>query len=346
MDAALGGGLGSAIAVSVGDARSERCRVVRGHLWRVPSLGPEVGVGAWFDLASLTKPMVTVAVAMVLVDQGRLELGAPVRRWLPDAATEGSVAQLLGHAAGCAAHVRFFEQLGAGGDDARAALLQLARRHPVAAAGGASVYSDLGYLQMGEVLERVGGARLDALFTELVAQPLGLRARFVDLTDPRARLEAVVATELVPEGLVIGVVHDENARAGGGVFGHAGLFGRVEDVAEFARGMLALEGPGGLVRSSTARAFFETAPGGGSWRLGWDTPSATRGTSHAGDLWPRRGVLGHLGFTGCSLWLELARGRWVAILSNRVHPSREGSAEGIKQLRRDVMDAAWRILEG
>lgn len=350
LEGALRAGVGSAAAISVGDATGERLRACRGALWRVPEEGPTLEEGAWFDLASLTKPMVIVAVAMVLVDRGALALDAPVRRWLPDAATPGTVAELLGHAAGCAAHVKFFEEpsVRAAVSDparARAEVLRLARTHALTGAPGqGSLYSDLGYMMLGELLERAGGERLERLHAQLVAAPLGLAAHY------RPRGEGatgpVVATEVEADGRALcGEVHDENARAGGGIFGHAGLFGRIGDVAAFARAMVTLDEGGGLVRPETAAEFFTRSPGGSSWRLGWDTPSAALGVSHAGDRWPRAGGVGHLGFTGTSLWLDLPRRRWVALLTNRVHPSREGSAAGIKQLRREVMDAATDLLD-
>ncbi len=132
LDDALAGGLGSAAAVSIGEAGVERFRACRGALRRLPEPGPPAGPDAWFDLASLTKPMVSAALAMVFVDRGLLDLDLPVRRWVPDAATTGTVAELLGHAAGCAAHVKFFEQPGvrdAGRDTeaARQEILRLAR---------------------------------------------------------------------------------------------------------------------------------------------------------------------------------------------------------------------------
>ena len=352
LDDALAAGLGSAAALSLGDGRREVLRDARGTLWRVPSLGPPVSDDPWFDLASLTKPVATVTLAMTLVERGALSLDAPVRTWIPDAATPATLAQLLGHTAGCAAHVKFFEDLSARAlpdETARQTLLRCARRHPLAGVPGeTTAYSDLGYLLLGEVLERAGGARLDELFASHVAAPLGLGCHFRPPGAPP--LPDTVATERSPAGLLVGEVHDENARAGGGVFGHAGLFGRISDLALFARATLSAAAgapaDGGLVSAPTARAFFTRAPGHASWRLGWDTPSPTPGISHAGDLWPRDSGVGHLGFTGTSLWLDLARGRWCALLTNRVHPSREGSADGIKRLRRAVMDEAWRYLEG
>lgn len=340
---ALASGLGSAVAISVGDRGEECFQLALGHLWRVPELGPPADARSWFDLASLTKPLATAALCMRLVERGELSLDRPVQYWLGSARTEGTVAHLLGHAAGCAPHVRFFEGLSEArrpGETARRALVRLAAEHPLAYELGArNVYSDLGYLLLGHVVEQAGQAELHELFAREVAEPLEVGAHFM----PPVGAQAYVATELEGEKLVCGVVHDENARAGGGVHGHAGLFGRIEDVARLARGFLSP--PRGWLSAQTVERFWSSAPGPGSWRLGWDTPALTPGISHAGDRWPRRGAVGHLGFTGTSLWLAVPQQRWVALLTNRVHPSREGSADGIKELRRAVMDEAWRALE-
>src|ERR1041385_122321 len=111
---ALASELGSAAAVSVGDGGRQVFSWAGGHVRRVPEPGMAVDERPPFDVASLTKPMCTVACAMVLVTRGALDLDAPVRRWLPDAASTGSVRQLLGHAAGCAAHLEVFRRLAAG----------------------------------------------------------------------------------------------------------------------------------------------------------------------------------------------------------------------------------------
>jgi CubicO group peptidase (beta-lactamase class C family) len=284
---------------------------------------------------------------MVLVGDGRLDLDAPVRRWLPDAATTGTVRQLLGHAAGCAAHVEFFRTLRhAPADvDRRARLVALAEREPAGPPGATAVYSDLGYLMAGAIVERAAGAPLEAAFAELVAAPLGLAARSPGTTP----LVGAVATELDDRGLVCGLVHDENAYFGGGVCGHAGLFARIDDVARFAAAIVdtAAGTARGRFRPDVVQHFLTTAAApGATWRLGWDTPSPAPGVSHAGDRWPRTRSAGHLGFTGTSLWLDLARRRWVALLTNRVHPTRHGgSADAIKALRRAVNDAALAMLD-
>lgn len=343
--------VGSAAAVSIGDAGREVERLVRGQLRRYPTPGPATDEATWFDVASLTKPLATVASAMVLVGEGALDLAAPVRRWIPKAATAGTVHQLLGHGAGCAAHVEFFRTLRVGAHaDPRAELVALAAAVPASAPGEAAVYSDLGYLMLGAIVERAAGMPLEQAFAELVAEPLGLGAHY-----PGTRaLAGAAATEVDDRHLtgtaavVEGLVHDENAYFGGGVCGHAGLFARIEDVARFAAAIVdtAHGTPRGRLRPDVVTRFLtEQAVAGASWRLGWDTPSSTPGVSHAGDAWPRTGAVGHLGFTGTSLWLDLPRRRWVTLLTNRVHPTRGGaSAELIKVLRRGVNDAACALL--
>ena len=337
LDDALASGLGSAAAVSVGDGGREILRITRGHTRRLPDRGDPVDEHSLFDAASLTKPMATVALAMVLVGDGRLALDAPIRRWLPQAASDKTVRHLLGHAAGCIAHVEFFRWLRATRpEDPRAALVDRAARQPIESA--APVYSDLGFIMLGAIVERAAGQPLETAFAELVAGPLELAARFAVTPLPRA-----VATELDERGLVSGLVHDENAYYGGRVCGHAGLFVSIDDVAKFAAAMVAPRDR--FVPEVVDRFFTETPTPGATWRLGWDAPSATPGVSHAGDRWPRVGAVGHTGFTGTSLWLDRPNRRWVAVLANRVHPTRFGTtAEAIKALRRAIGDAVVEAL--
>jgi serine-type D-Ala-D-Ala carboxypeptidase len=346
LDEALAGGLGSAAAVSVGDAGREVFRYVTGTVRSLPTRGPAIDEDTPFDLASLSKPMATVATAMVLVAERRLDLDAPVRRYLPAAATTGSVRQLLGHSAGCAAHVELYRRLRVESHaDPRAILLARAQQEPCGPPGLVAVYSDLGFITLGGLLEIAGRAPLEQLFAELVAGPLALSAARYAQTAP---ITGSVATELDDRGLVCGLVHDENCLAAGGVAGHAGLFAPIGDVVRFAQAMVdAASGTavGRFVPDVVARFFSDAPLPGATWRLGWDTPSATPGISQAGDRWPRTAAVGHTGFTGTSLWLDLARRRWVVLLTNRVHPTRHGNtADAIKTLRRAVGDAVTDIL--
>ena len=182
-------------------------------------------------------------------------------------------------------------------------------------------------------------------------EPLGMAAtHFVDLDRPHPAppVAGVAPTErCARRGLVWGEVHDENAHAAGGVAGHAGLFSTAGDLVRFAAAMNAAvrgeHGGAGPFDPERARRVATTpSVPGATWRLGWDTPSPTPGVSHAGDRWPRDGF-GHLAFTGCSMWLDPPRDRAVVILTNRVHPTREGS--GIRELRRAVMDAVTGALD-
>ena len=344
VDGMFASGFGSAAACSIGDGGREVGRFVRGLARRYPDPGGDAHPGSLFDLASLTKPMATVAMAMVLVGEGRLDLDAPIRHWLPEAASTGTVRHLLGHAAGCIAHVEFFREMRAGTHpDPRGELIARAAAVPCGAPGVQTIYSDLGYLMLGAILERAAGAPLEAAFAQLVAGPLGLAARYGDVDD-------AIATELDERGTVCGQVHDENAFYGGRVCGHAGLFATIDGVATFAAAMIELASgtPRGRLRPDVVQHFITSraAPVTG-WRLGWDTPSADPGVSHAGDRWPREHAIGHLGFTGTSIYLDLPRRRWVVLLTNRVHPTRHGaSAETIKALRRAVHDAAIDLLDG
>ena len=177
------------------------------------------------------------------------------------------------------------------------------------------------------------GARLDALFRERIAAPLGLAATtFVGLADPEARARllgdrSVAATQLSAErhGLILGEVDDANAFAMGGVAGHAGLFSTAAELGTIAAALVtawqgqAGAGDGGLVAPEVIREFWSpSGVPGSTWRLGWDGPAATG--SQAGERLSRAAV-GHLAFTGCSLWIDPARAVVIVLLSNRVHPS-------------------------
>ncbi len=350
---ALTDGVCSAVAVACGDQHASQAWY-RGQTQRWPTPGLELDAATPFDLASLTKPMATALVAMRLASAGRLALDAPAARWLPALSPSITLAHLLGHASGLPAHRLLYERLWsgdlAGQPDARAALVAMAVAEPlVATPGTVAVYSDLGYIVLGAALERIGDAPLEDLTAD-AHRALGLTAtRFVDLRAPAPAWDVppVATEEDARRGLVIGLVHDENAHAGGGIAGHAGLFAPLPDVARFAQLLAGAprHGAPGLAAGVVARCFTTVAAPGASWRLGWDTPSATPGVSHAGDAWPRAAAVGHLGFTGTSIWLDWATGRWVVLLTNRVHPDRaRPEAAAIKQLRRAVGDCAWALL--
>lgn len=316
-----------------------------------------VGPDTVFDLASLTKPLATAAIAMVLVARGRLDLDARLGECLP--ATRGSdkedlrVANLLAHTAGLPAWrpfgadlVRARGQAVAGTAAARRAVLSAILREPLEQEPGTgTTYSDLGYILLGLAWEHLGGGRLDGLFARWVARSLGLqRTFFVPVSRGVARVPAVpaeeiAATERCPTRgrLLRGEAHDDNAFVLGGVAGHAGLFGTAREVWAILDAMT--DPTGTVFDPGVAREFWSPAraePGSGR-TLAFDTP--TPGASSAGTGWPE-GLVGHLGFTGTSFWWHPERRVAVVLLTNRVHPTRDNDA--IRAFRPALHDEIWR----
>lgn len=322
--------------------------------------GAEVTADTVYDLASLTKALVTSVLVMRAVGEGRLELDAPWAHYLPGIAGDPppvTIRRVLAHAGGFPAHRKFYEEL-LDADDPRPvgadAVVRLAAAEPlVYPTGSRSLYSDLGFILLGAVVQQVLGARLDELAKRLIFEPLGLGLGFVDLVAqapaPTLGGYPVAPTERCPirRRLLVGEVHDLNAFAMGGIAGHAGLFGRAADVLRLALALCAAYHGRGfdvsapLVPQQILREFWQPAGVPGStWRLGWDGPS-DRG-SLAGDLISRRAV-GHLGFTGCSLWIDPEQETCVVVLTNRVHPDVRDDPR-FRALRPALHDAALQAI--
>ncbi len=253
----------------------------------------------------------------------------------PPEASLVTVRMLLAHSAGLPAHRKLY--LDAQG---REAILASARRVPLETAPMARAeYSDIGFIILGELLERVAGKRLDAFCAEEVFGALKLNLRFV--AQPTV-IDGVPPTvnDLEYRGRVVqGEVNDENASAMGGVAGHAGLFGDALSVSRFAQCMLGGGAP--VFRAKTVELFTrrEERPEGTSRALGWDTPSRP---SQSGTRFSARSF-GHLGYTGTSLWCDPERGLSVTLLTNRTWPDARNQA--IKEVRPAVHDAIVRALE-
>jgi len=312
-----------------------------------------------YDIASLTKAVATSVLAMQEIGAGRLTLDATVAELLPEfssrtgdepARDDITVRQLLCHSSGLPAHRPFWEQATHSPAE-RLAIASLAAREPlVYPPGTRAVYSDLGFILLGWLLERLTGTRLDVLFQERIAGPLGLAATaFVNLADSEARARllgdrTVAPTQLSAQrhGLVLGEVDDLNAFAMGGIAGHAGLFSTAGDLAAIATALLAsFCGNGALVPPDVLRQFWSpSGVPGSTWRLGWDGPADSG--SQAGEKLSRAGV-GHLAFTGCSLWIDPAREVVLVLLSNRVHPS-VPTDDRFRRFRPALHDAALSAL--
>jgi CubicO group peptidase (beta-lactamase class C family) len=308
-----------------------------------------------YDLASLTKVVVTTTLAMMLVDEGKLDLDARVASFFP-AFTGGSkdkvtLRQLLTHSGGLLWWAPLYKEL-----KGQAAYLERIVAMDLAYEPGTkAVYSDLGLILLGAVVERLAGAPLGELAQRRVLLPLGMKDTLY--RPPAEALPRIAPTENDPwRGRVLrGEVHDENAAALGGIAPHAGLFATAPDLARFAS-MLLDEGRGPgprLVSRATVELFTERAGVPlASRALGWDTPgnetgerSSTPGApgyTAAGSLLSPRSF-GHTGFTGTSMWMDPERELSVILLTNRVHPTRENNL--IRGVRAQLADAAVRALE-
>jgi CubicO group peptidase (beta-lactamase class C family) len=306
---------------------------------------PAVEIGTIFDLASLTKVVATTTAAMILVDEGKLDLDAPVARYLPAFTGPGkervSVRHLLAHAAGIEWWAPLFREI-----EGKAAYVERIEAMPLASEPGAKeVYSDLGIILLGAVLEKVSGSPLDRFVAERVFAPLGMRETL--FRPPAELLPRIAPTERDEwRGRVIhGEVHDENAFAMNGVAPHAGLFSTAPDLSRFAQMMLDHGRADGhrIVERATIDLFTHRAGivPGSDRALGWDSKSAVGST--AGALFSASSF-GHTGFTGTSLWIDPERELYLILLTNRVHPTRENRR--IAQVRPAVADAVVRAIEG
>jgi serine-type D-Ala-D-Ala carboxypeptidase len=338
--------------------------VFRGELVALKGLGrftydaasPAVAAETILDLASVTKVVATTPAAMLLYERGELDLDAPVVGLAPgfdsgDARRrEVTVRMLLAHSSGLPGYVKLWEQVGAetghvpslqedhgaahedrrgAHEDQRTAMVRAAMETALAAEPGTRAeYSDIGFVILGEILERLAGEPLDSFCAREIFGPLGLAA--TGFCPPEALRSTISPTEddrTLRHRVIQGEVQDENAWAMGGVAGHAGLFAPAADVARFGQCMLAGGAP--ILRPETVALFTrrETSPQGTSRALGWDTPSSP---SQSGQYFSPRSY-GHLGYAGTSLWIDPERELAITLLTNRTWPDRR--SQKIKQIR-------------
>ncbi len=318
-----------------------------------------------FDLASLTKPLATTIAIMMLVREKKIRLEDRVTRFIPTFGVFGkspvTFRHLLNHSSGLPGWKPYHEEIlkseKAGKINfvaSRAAkndvLGQIHREKSLNAAGAQAVYSDLGFMLLGEIVEVVSGSNLDRFCQERIFKPLGLRSTaFVDLTQIRThRLqpvqEMIAPTENCPwrKKILCGEVHDDNAYAMGGVAGHAGLFSSARDIYYLlARLNRCLQGKDDFLPQALLNEFLarDESVKNSTFALGWDTPAATKSAS--GNYFSPRSV-GHLGFTGTSVWWDLEKNCHVILLTNRVHPSRKN--DKIRDFRPHIHDLIMKEL--
>ena len=292
--------------------------------------GQPMARDAVFDLASLTKPLATTLAVARLVDQGRIGLDQPVGTWLPALADSDKAAitvrQLLCHQGGFPAHHLFYMTLKSILPSKRkAVVLDLLKHTPLAYQPGETVlYSDLGFMLLCRLVEAAAGCPMNEFLKAEIYDPLGLTDLFfVDLTRHHRPRRLFAATELCPvrNRLLVGEVHDDNAWFAGGVDGHAGLFGTADAVFRLLRFLVAdFRGrSSGSVFSTQILSDVFNGEGKHPLPLGFDRPSVQH--SSAGRYFSANTV-GHLGFTGVSVWMDLEKECCIILLTNRVHPFR------------------------
>jgi CubicO group peptidase (beta-lactamase class C family) len=311
-----------AAVIEVGTSRQLLWREAFGRLTFDPDSAP-ADDDTVFDLASLTKVLATTTLVMRLVERGILSLDDPVAShihgWRDDGPVIVTMRDLLSHCAGLPAHVPFYRN-----HHGRAAFEDAIVQTPRAyEPRTTSVYSDLGFMLLGFILDSI--APLATQFDTLRVH-MG-NVQDLQFNPPALWKSRTAPTRLDPwrQRLLVGEVDDDNAWALGGTAGHAGLFGVVSSVGECARHLMqVLDGRSGAFTSQTARTFVarRTEIPGSSRALGWDTmlPTSSCGTRMS----PR--AFGHVGFTGTSLWIDPERSIYVALLTNRVHPSPDNNA--------------------
>ena len=328
-----------------------------------------------WDLASLTKVVGLTTAAMMLVDEGKLDLDAPVTRYVPEFAAGGdsvTVRHLLTHSSGLPAWQPFFQ-----GVRTRRQMFARVNAEPLEVPPGARMaYSDLGAMLLTEIVERVSGQRLDRFLRARLFRPLGMRqTRF---RPPKSWLQRIAPTEVDTtwrHRLVRGEVHDENAASMGGVSGHAGLFSTAPDLVRFVQffmrdgradertsvpghrrtgvpayrrtGVPAYRRTGApahdstvetgrqLIQAETIAEFARPQQPGFSSRA-LGWDTPSENSSAGTRLSAR--AYGHTGFTGTSVWIDPERDLFIILLTNRVYPTRENNL--IRDVRRQVADLA------
>ncbi|MFQ5580304.1 MAG: serine hydrolase domain-containing protein [Nitrospiria bacterium] len=293
-----------------------------------------------FDLASLTKPLSTSAMLLLLLQEKRTALDDPLFRFIPGFSRGPKrtlrLSHLLTHSSGLPDWKPYFQTIAKrakreqgflGSPEAKAVVYALARKEPlISAPGEVCRYSDIGFMLLGEIIEIIGDAPLHRICSRHIFSKIPCKETFFINRGRRpvaAKNRDFAATEnsVWRKKVISGIVHDDNTYAMGGVAGHAGLFSTAKEVYQLVRLWLdSLKGEGifdaSLTKDFVTRQTGKTIPTQSSRALGWDTPSRP---SSSGRHFSRSSF-GHLGFTGTSIWVDRRQDLAVILLTNRVHP--------------------------
>ena len=302
-----------------------------------------------FDLASITKVVSTTSAIMKLQDLNKIDINKPVVRYLPEfkGATKKHISQkssitikdLLAHVSGLPPFKKYYET-----EKTKTSLLKsIYDTDPIYENRDTTIYSDVGAIILGQIVEKVSGLTLDVFVDSMVFEPLGMSTTFFN--PPIEKKHRIVPTEISVEGnLIHGYVHDENAYALEGVAGHAGLFSTVKDIAIFSQMMLngGLYGWKRIFKNETVNQFTNKANilENSSRLLGWDGPQGKA----SGGVYLSDFSFGHTGFTGTSLWIDPKNKIIVILLTNAVHPNRKSKSPNYYDWRQRIHSSVYEAL--
>ena len=307
-----------------------------------------------YDLASLTKPLVTCLCLLALIEKGKLSLGDSISDYFDFRETIGKkikIIHLLEHTSGLPAHREYYKEcLKLSGKERDMAIVRSIGKEDLTFAPGSSeLYSDLGYILLGKIIEQTVDEQLDQYWKKTILGPLRLHKGLLFTKNQPMKGKVFVTTGRCQwsNKELSGLVNDDNCRLLGGVAGHAGLFGTAEALVQLTLSLLKMYNGSythpaisfDLMREVFKREAFKRKKG--RWVLGFDTPS--KPTSSSGTHFSDK-TIGHLGFTGTSFWLDLEEMRGVILLTNRVLCNED--LTGIQKFRPTVHDAIQKILTG
>lgn len=297
------------------------------------SKGEPVDDATMFDLASLTKPILTATVLAQLVSEGKVRLDHRVSRYLVSfdhSQVDPHVGALLNHTSGLPAHIHLYRWA----RNLDEAIRYIARLEPEYEPGTKEVYSDLGYIVLGKIVEQATGATLEKIGWEKVFAPLAMNQTMFK-PDPN-RYSIALTERYTDRPYGPGLVHDENCFFLGGVCGHAGLFSCLRDLEKYASGLLSRDRR--VFTDTSYRLFLDKSniSIGGEHSYGWFIKSPNSSffvDKFSGDS------IGHTGFTGTGIWFDLERNHCAVLLTNRVYFGRD--PEGIRRVRAKFNSEAW-----
>lgn len=323
---------GASIAISTVDNDGINRKIINYGFTQFNEFKKVIDNRTFFDLASLTKPLVTVFSLLVLQKEGKISINDSVSKFYKNNNSETKdikLWQLLSHCSGLSAHREYFDEFSNISSDERkgAILKSILNEELLSRPGEKCVYSDLGFILLGNIIEKVSGYTLDKYWNKKVCEPLGLLEELIfPLNSPPNSYNFAITGKCSWSGKSLkGIVHDDNCRFLGGVAGHAGLFGTNKGVAILCEVFLS------QLKNIKKNSVFENSElvnwvkklDGKNWSLGFDKPTALGSSS--GKYFSKDSI-GHLGFTGVSFWIDFEKGVSISLLTNRVITDKDNRA--------------------